>query len=83
MPKAEFIEFDTIEDVDGVLIAVLTYRLKPTGQKMFSLMIVREFDDNGIKRRTPWINSRHIEAMLRLLPIAKARLAQEEAKERG
>lgn len=83
MAKAEFIEFDTITDVDGVALAVLTYRIKPSGQKMYSFMIVREFDDAGVKRRTPWMNGRHVDAMARMLPRVLARLNEEETKEKS
>lgn len=80
MPKTDFIEFETIRDDDGVVIAVLTYKLKPNGDRMLSYSFLREFDDGGQLRRTPWMNSRHADAIARLLPRVLTRLRQEEAK---
>jgi hypothetical protein len=80
MAKDNFIEFDVIRDVDGVLIAVLTYRTRQNGERMLSYSFMREFDQDGAMRRTCWLNGRHIDAVSRLLPRIKARLAEEEAK---
>ena len=80
MPKEDFIELDTIKDIDGVVEAVITYRLKPDGTKMLSFSFMRRFDDKGVERRTCWANARHVEAMQRLLPVVRERLREEERK---
>jgi hypothetical protein len=77
--KDNFTEFDVIRDVpDGVVIAVLTYRTRPSGERMYSYSFMREFDDGGSMRRTCWLNARHADAVARLLPRIKARLSEYE-----
>lgn len=80
MTKSDFIEFASIRDIEGVVIAVLTFKLKPNGDKMLSYSFLREFDDGGTLRRTPWLNGRHLSAVERLLPKVKERLREEERK---
>ena len=80
MSRDDFKELETITDVDGVVQAVITYKLKADGSKMLSFSFMRSFDDNGVKRRTCWISKRHVEAVLRLIPRAKERIEEEELK---
>jgi hypothetical protein len=83
MAKDNFIEFDVIRDVpDGVVIAVLTYRARPNGERMLSYSFMREFDDGGAMRRTCWLNNRHSKAVSRLLPRVEERLRQEEERQK-
>lgn len=80
MAKEVFTELDVIRDTDGVVIAVLTYRTKPNGERLLSFSFMREFDDQGSMRRTCWLNDRHLDATARLLPRIKARLAEEKIR---
>lgn len=80
MSREDFIELTTITDVDGVVQAVITYKLKQDGSKMISFSFMRSFDDNGVNRRTCWTNLRHIDAILRLIPRVKERIREEELK---
>lgn len=82
MAKDNFIEFDVIRDIDGVVIAVLTYRTRQNGERMLSYSFMREFDDGGTMRRTCWLNGRHSKAVQRLLPRIEERLAMEESQMR-
>ena len=78
MANDNFTEFDVIRDVDGVVLAVLTYRIRPNGGRVISFSFMREFDDGGAMRRTCWLSGRHAKAVQRLLPRIEARLAEEE-----
>lgn len=80
MSRDDFKELDVITDEAGTVKAVLTYKHKDNGDKMLSVAFMREFDDNGVIRRTPWLSKRHLEAILRLLPLVKKRLSSEEEK---
>lgn len=79
---AEFIEFDILRDVDGVVIAALTYKVRNNGDKLFSYCFFREFDVDGKRQRTTWLSSWHLSAVDRLIPRVKERLSQEEEKSR-
>ena len=82
MPADEFVEFSSITDVDNVLQAVITFRTRPNGERLFSFSFMRNFDQNGIGRRTCWLNKRHASAVARLLPrvVAEIEKAEEEYK---
>ena len=79
MAGEDFVELRTIRDIDGVVIAVITFRNRPSGERLFSYAFLREFDNHGVSKRTPWLNARHAAAVLRLTPIVVAEIAKEEA----
>lgn len=79
MPKDDFVEFKVLRDDAGVVIAVITFRTRANGERLFSFSLMREFDSEGISKRTCWLNDRHADAALRLIPRAKAEIQKEEA----
>lgn len=82
MPAAEFVEYKTITDSEGVLQAVITFRTRSSGERLFSFSFMRSFDQGGTLKRTCWANIRHAPAMVRLIPIVVAEIekAEEEYK---
>ena len=78
MPAEEFVEYQSITDVDSVLTAVITFRTRPNGERLFSFSFMRSFDSNGIGRRTCWVNKRHAPAIARLLPLVVAEIERAE-----
>ena len=78
MPAAEFVEFQTINDIDGVLQAVITFRTRESGERLFSFSFMRNFDQAGVNRRTCWVNARHAPAIARLLPRVVAEIERAE-----
>lgn len=79
---SNFTELDVITDEESAVIAVITYKMKPNGEKIFSFSFMREFDDAGTFRRTCWLNHWHIPAIDRLMPKVQERLRIEEEKAR-
>lgn len=75
---SDFREECTITDEAGVIIAVITSKFRSNGSKLYSFSFLRAFDDGGQSRRTPWCNSRHVEAIARLLPKVKVKLEELE-----
>lgn len=80
MASDEFVEYKTITDIDGILQAVITFRTRPSGERLFSFSFMRTFDQSGVLRRTPWANSRHAPAIARLLPLVVAEIERAEAE---
>lgn len=82
MPRDDFKELAVIRDTDNIVQAVITYRDKADGSRMLSVAFLRAFDDNGVERRTPWQNGRHLDAIIRLIPRVKELLREEELKQK-
>lgn len=80
MPADNFVELKSIKDIDGCVECVITFRTRDNGERLFSFSFMRSFDQNGISRRTCWLNSRHAPAVLRLTPIALAEIERAEAE---
>lgn len=81
MAAEEFIEYKTVTDIDGVMQAVITFRTRPDGARLFSFSFMRAFDQNGVGRRTCWVNVRHAPAIARLLPRVVAEIERAAAAE--
>jgi hypothetical protein len=78
MANENYVEDHVIEDVDGVVIAVITYRTRANGSKTWSYSFMRSFDDGGRSKRTCWLNERHLDAVARLVPKINAYLIDKE-----
>lgn len=63
MPRSDFKEVEVLRDADGV-VAVVSERVT-TGR--ISFMLGREFERDGKTERSPFISSRHIAGVRRLL----------------
>lgn len=80
MSAEEFVEYRSIVDEDGIVQAVVTFRTRPNGERLFSFSFMRTFDKNGVGQRTCWVNVRHAPAIARLLPIVVAEIERAEAE---
>lgn len=80
MPKEEFVELTSVVDTDGVLQAVVTFRTRINGERLYSWSFMRSFDQDGIGRRTCWLNTRHAPAVLRLVPRVLEVIEKAEAE---
>lgn len=81
MSNPSFVEDTVIRDQDGTVCAVVTYKLRPNGKRLYSFSLMREFDDGGVLRRGPWLNSRHAAAAARLIPRVLEYLQKMESHE--
>lgn len=74
---ADFQDVAEIRDTEMTLVlAVITARQRRDGTKLYSFGFLREFEDGGNFRRTSWLNERHAEAVMRLLPRVRAKLKE-------
>ena len=75
----KYVDEDVIKDVDGV-VAVIT-RNTTTGKRSFGLFKEFDRDGDGEMERTALINERALDAVERLLPQLRKRLAELRAQD--
>src|SRR5262245_28971124 len=77
--KHEFRQVEVVEDPDGV-VAVISER-RDDGR--ISFMLAREFDQNGVRKRSAYLARRHLAAAARLLSDLGERLELAEDRARA
>jgi hypothetical protein len=70
-------DIDEIRDVDGV-VAVIT-RNRMNGKTAVGIFKVFDRDGDGMVEKTAFMNPKQLDAVIRLIPIIKKRIAEIEA----
>lgn len=81
--SSDFVTLDTLYDPDGSgVLAVVTVREQSSGFRVYSFAFFKEFEKDGVTKRTAYLNDRHIGVARRLLDKIEATIckAQEQDK---
>ena len=75
--EKRWVDKDEIRDVDGV-VAIITENTQ-TGRRCVGFFKEFDRDGDGLKERTAHLNAKQLDAVARLIPTVKKKLAEMEA----